>query len=205
MSFDRPPVGQRPVKVDRRVDVPGSRLKVDPAKTRAARKRHRDNALQRQRDDAKPRRQLERSRKQAPSKMSSEAQIQDAMLGKGRCYPGDGMATDCTDGHSQRAHIVKQTIIADAFEHGAWRYIGEATWRAVALPFTFDLSEIDFIPLQEILDDNRNLVPTCPNHNVDGAAMVKALDVVGYPEGFEDFQREFAFQFGGRYWSRVAG
>lgn len=136
-------------------------------------------------------------------KMSADAKVQDAMLGRGRCYVADGMQTDCTDGYSQRSHIVGQQLIARVFEHGAYNLHDGDGW----FPFEPDGGIIDWecvVPerrtLQEILDDNRNIVPTCPNHNVDGIDMVKALGVVGTPDGFDDFLAEYGFAFNGRHW-----
>lgn len=146
-----------------------------------------------------PRKPLKKS-KPKRQKMSADAKVQDAMLGKGRCYVADGMSTDCTDGHSQRSHIVKQTVISDAFPYGAmcglvWRPVSEDEPQ-------HSVGASLFRPLQELLDDTRNIVPTCPNHNVDGLAMVEALGIVGVPDGFDDFCREYGFVFNGRYWTR---
>lgn len=126
------------------------------------------------------------------------------MLGKGRCWLTDYEHHDCTDGPSQRAHIVKQTVISDAFPNGAARMHEDEEW----LPFDpiFDaefVGSLDMRSVQEILDDPRNLVPVCPSGNVDGQEMIDALDALGYPEGFAAYKAEYRFSFNGRYWARV--
>lgn len=134
-------------------------------------------------------------------KMSADAKVQDAMLGKGRCWLTDAPGHVCTDGYTQRSHIVKQTAIEEAFPFGA---ICGFVWRPVLEDEPQESRGASlFRPLQEILDDTRNVVPTCPNGNRDGAEMVDALEAVGYPEGFDDFCREYRFEFNGRYWTRI--
>jgi hypothetical protein len=177
---------------DTRIPVPNSTLKMHPPKQ-------------------KPRKEMKRSKSKRP-KMSADAKVQDAMLGRGRCYVADGMSTDCTDGYSQRSHIVKQTVISEAFEFGAVSINGKG-WKPAPGPqdgITWldhdgsHMANLHIRTLQTILDDTRNIVPTCPNHNVDGLAMVEALGIVGLPPGFDDFCREYQFVFSGRFWFREA-
>lgn len=139
-------------------------------------------------------------KKTAPkvTKMSADAKIQDAMLGKGRCWLTDVVSHTCTDGHSQRAHIVPQQEIRDTFPLGAFLSLGG--WKPIEEWTPLDGKATR--TLQEILDDARNLVPVCPNGNVDGLEMVEALGELGYPPGFDDYQREYGWAFNGRYWFR---
>lgn len=134
-----------------------------------------------------------------PKRMSKDTVLQDAMLGRGRCWVADGMETDCTDGASQRSHIVSQQLIRNTFPLGAVRR-GEV-WVPIEEGFTYS-DAYEFRTLQQILDDVRNIVPCCPNHNVDGPAMVQALGMVGTPDGFDEFLAEYQFSFSGRYWVR---
>lgn len=143
--------------------------------------------------------------------MSPDAKVQDAMLGRGRCWLVDSGIGSCTDGYTQRSHIVPQALIREVFEFGVWMVSelvdGDGLWWPILAdtPYVSSMNRpLTIRPLQQILDDTRNIVPTCPNHNRDGAAMVDALEVAGYPRGFDDFKREYRFEFfDNRYWKRV--
>lgn len=145
-----------------------------------------------------PRKPLKKTAPKKP-KMSADAKVQDAMLGKGRCWLVDYSKHTCTDGRSQRSHIVSQQTIADTFPLGAVRR-GER-WVPVEEGVTYSEHD-EFRPLQVILDDTRNIVPACPNGNVDGLEMVEALGELGFPPGFDEFCAEYSWAFGGRYWYR---
>lgn len=131
-------------------------------------------------------------------KMSADAKVQDVMLGKGRCWLCDYSHHTCTDGKSQRAHIIPQQTIRDLFPLGAYLTLGG--WKPIEEWTPLDGKATR--TLQEILDDTRNLVPVCPAGNVDGLEMVDALGELGYPPNFEDFKREYSWDFNGRYWFR---
>lgn len=171
----RAPVGQRPPK---RESTFGQQRK--PLRTKKPLK-------------AKPRERAQ---------MSPDARVQDAMIEiAGRCYVGNHMPGDCTDGRSQRSHIISQALIRKVFPRGAWRSPGETVYRPIE-PYVDLPEDAEIVTRQEILDDDRNLVLCCPNHNRDGREMVDALNAVGFPEGFGQFCHEFTFEFNGRFWHR---
>lgn len=137
------------------------------------------------------------------TRMSADAQVQEAMLGKGRCWFTDHEPHRCTDGDSQRAHIVPQALIRNTFPLGAYRSNGFARdWRPIEEWMDERTTHGEIRSLQEILDDNRNFAPACPNGNIDGPDMVAALEDVGYPPGFDDYKCEYGWEFNGSYWYR---
>lgn len=173
----RPPVGQRPPK--------------------------RESTFGQQRKPLQRKSPLKVTFRHKP-RMSAEARVQEAMLGKGRCWLVDAPGHRCTDGHTQRAHIVPQQTLRNVFPLGAYRSGGMAPeWRPICEWMDKRTMRDEIRTLQEILDDARNIVPVCPNGNIDGPGLVAALDEVGSPEGAGTFQAEYGFEFNGNYWYRA--
>lgn len=157
------------------------------------------------------------NKKRDQARMSGEAEIQEG-LGE-KCLLLGFTEGDCTD-HVQRSHLVSQQLIRDTYKHGACREHGSEFWipntrngAASTLAQLFrrdDIVAYETIELQQILDDNRNFIGACSKHNVDGLAMVDALDrrkVAGlpsYPAGFGTFTHEFRFSIeGSTFWYYV--
>lgn len=170
---------------DTRIEVPGSTLKVRPR-------------------EQKVRKPLKRKASKKRERMNPDVATQDAMIGRGRCFVADAMDSPC-DGRTDRAHIVSQLTIRTAYPLGAIKDEGKI--RPVEDVYAFEQPE--FIRQSDILSDVRNIIPACRAHHqwidTEAARMVAALGVVGLPEGFDDFCREYSFEFiDGRYWRRVA-
>ena len=148
------------------------------------------------------------NKKREQTRMSAEAEVQPDVAG--RCLLLGFMPGDCGV-KVHRCHIVSQQTIRDTYPLGAWRYVGDEFWRPVSNRDTLDvLEDIERLTLQQILDDNRNFVHGCENHNLDGLKMVDALDarkvagVPSYPAGFGEFTHQFRFSIeGATYWYYV--
>ena len=155
------------------------------------------------------RKPLKKSTERA-TRMSADADVQPEIAQAGRCLLIGFLPGDCGV-KVQRAHIVSQELIRDTYPKGAWRMVGEEYWRPITRHTVFPShTAYEQVSLQQILDDNSNLVRSCEVHNVDGLAMIDALDarkvagVPSYPAGFGEFTHSFRFDIRGQaYWYYV--
>lgn len=143
-----------------------------------------------------------------PTRMSADVEVQADLVNADLCLLLGFTDGDCS-GRVERCHIVSQQLIRDVYPKGAYRPYGEEFWIPITRHTIFPKDgAFEKVTLQEILDDNANLVNGCAGHNIDGQAMVDALDrrrvagLVSYPNGFGEFTHSYRFECNGGWYYR---